>query len=113
MRNQGNLFLQCNTKIDKVAFEGNRAVGVMTLPTKPLVPRQAHQRRTFRARKQIVISCGTLSSPLVLQRSGIGNPEKLRKAGVKPFIDLPGVGLNFQVSSTMGTSARPSYVGPS
>jgi alcohol oxidase len=94
MRNQGNLFLQCNTKADKVVFEGNRAVGVQTVPTKPLSPAQG--KRIFRAKKQIVISCGTLSTPLVLQRSGIGNPEKLRKAGVKPFIDLPGVGLNFQ-----------------
>jgi alcohol oxidase len=25
-----------------------------------------------------------------------GDPEKLRKAGVKPIVDLPGVGLNFQ-----------------
>jgi alcohol oxidase len=33
---------------------------------------------------------------LILQRSGIGDPEKLRKAGVKPLVDLPGVGLNFQ-----------------
>ena len=31
----------------------------------------------------------------VLQHSGIGNPEKLRQAEVEPFIDLPGVGLNF------------------
>ncbi|KAL7269090.1 Alternative oxidase, mitochondrial precursor [Rhizina undulata] len=96
MRNQGNLFLQCNTKIDKVIFEGNRAVGVQTVPTKPLSPKQTGETRIFRARKQIVISCGTLSSPLVLQRSGIGNSEKLRQAGVRPFIDLPGVGLNFQ-----------------
>jgi len=33
---------------------------------------------------------------LILQRSGIGDPSKLRKAGVKPLVDLPGVGLNFQ-----------------
>lgn len=96
MRNQGNLFLQCNTKIDKVIFEGNRAVGVQTLPTKPLSPRQVGEKRIFRARKQIVISCGTMSTPLVLQRSGIGNPEKLKRVGVKPFINLPGVGMNFQ-----------------
>lgn len=25
-----------------------------------------------------------------------GDPAKLRKAGVKPIVDLPGVGLNFQ-----------------
>ena len=33
---------------------------------------------------------------MILQRSGIGDPSKLRKAGVKPLVDLPGVGLNFQ-----------------
>jgi alcohol oxidase len=65
------------------------------VPTKPLSPGQL-TTRTIRARKQIVISGGTLSSPLILQRSGIGDPEKLRKAGVKPLVDLPGVGLNFQ-----------------
>lgn len=26
----------------------------------------------------------------------LGDPEKLRKVGVKPIVDLPGVGLNFQ-----------------
>lgn len=37
-----------------------------------------------------------MSSPLILQRSGIGDADKLRRAGVKPIVDLPGVGLNFQ-----------------
>jgi alcohol oxidase len=107
-----NLHLQCNTKVDKVIMEDGKAVGVRTVPTKPLhpsvsnktpltnridtsSPKQQHSR-TFRARKMIVISGGTLSSPLILQRSGIGDPEKLQKAGVKPIVDLPGVGLNFQ-----------------
>ena len=40
-------------------------------PTKPLHPNQL-KPRTFRARKQIIVSGGTLSSPLILQRSGIG-----------------------------------------
>lgn len=53
-------------------------------------------RKIYRARKQIIISGGTLSSPLILQRSGVGDPEKLRRAGIKPVVDLPGVGLNFQ-----------------
>ncbi|KAA6411370.1 MAG: GMC oxidoreductase [Lasallia pustulata] len=91
----GNLHLKCNTKIDKIIMEGDRAVGVQTVPTKPLSPRE-QQPKIYRARKQIVNSCGTLSSPLVLQRSGIGDPDKLRKVGVKPLVDLPGVGLNFQ-----------------
>lgn len=90
-----NLHLKCNTKIDKVIIENGRAVGVQTVPTKPLSPEEL-EPRIFRARKQIVISGGTLSSPLILQRSGIGDAEKLRKVGVKPLVDLPGVGLNFQ-----------------
>jgi alcohol oxidase len=90
-----NLHLAVNTKVDKVIIENGRAVGVNTVPTKPLSPGQL-TNRIFRARKQIIVSGGTLSSPLILQRSGIGNPEKLRKAGVKPLVDLPGVGLNFQ-----------------
>ncbi|GAB1201409.1 Alternative oxidase, mitochondrial precursor [Aspergillus pseudonomiae] len=90
-----NLHLKCNTKVDKVIIEDGRAVGVATVPTKPLDGRNP-PRKIFRARKQIIISSGTLSSPLILQRSGIGEPEKLRKAGVKPLVNLPGVGRNFQ-----------------
>ncbi|KAL3466856.1 GMC oxidoreductase-domain-containing protein [Aspergillus heterothallicus] len=90
-----NLHLQCNTKVEKVIIEDGRAVGVMTVPTKPLDGKEP-QRRIFRARKQIIVSGGTLSSPLILQRSGIGDSEKLRRAGVKPLVHLPGVGKNFQ-----------------
>ncbi|ROW02394.1 hypothetical protein VMCG_06094 [Cytospora schulzeri] len=89
-----NLYLACNTKVDKVIIENGRAVAVRTVPTKPF-PGQPRSR-TFRARKQIVVSGGTLSSPLILQRSGIGDAKKLEAVGVKPIVDLPGVGLNFQ-----------------
>jgi len=90
-----NLHLKCNTKVDKVIIENGTAVGVLTRPSKPLDPSDG-EGRVFKARKLIIVSGGTLSSPLILQRSGIGDPEKLRKAGVKPLVDLPGVGLNFQ-----------------
>ena len=91
-----NLHLVCNTKADKIVLDNNnRAVGVQTVPTKPLTPNEA-KGRIFKARKQIIVSGGTLSSPLILQRSGIGDPQKLKAAGVEPKIDLPGVGLNFQ-----------------
>lgn len=90
-----NLHLVVNTKVEKVLIEGDRAVGIRTCPTKPLSASE-NRYRDFKARKFVIVSGGTLSSPLILQRSGIGDPEKLRKAGVKPLVDLPGVGLNFQ-----------------
>ncbi|KAL8733783.1 MAG: hypothetical protein Q9181_003465 [Wetmoreana brouardii] len=95
MRTHQNLYLMCNTKVDKVIIEDGRAVAVQCVPMKPLHPQQ-QQQKIIRARKQIVLSCGTLSTPLVLQRSGVGDPQKLRDAGVEPIVDLPGVGLNFQ-----------------
>lgn len=89
-----NLHLKCNTKVDKVIIEDGRAVGVQCVPTKPVGGKR--ETRIFKARKQIIVCGGTLSSPLILQRSGIGDPEKLKKVGVEPKVDLPGVGLNFQ-----------------
>ena len=94
-RNHGNLYLMCNTKVDKVIIENGHATALQTVPMKVLDTKQP-QERIIKARKQIVISCGTLNTPLVLQRSSIGDPEKLQKAGVKCQVELPGVGLNFQ-----------------
>lgn len=91
-----NLHLQCNTKVDRVVIEDGVAVGVLTVPTRPVGGYDNVPRTFWKARKLVIVSCGTLSSPLVLQRSGIGDPEKLREAGVKCIVDLPGVGLNFQ-----------------
>lgn len=90
-----NLHLQCNTKIERLIIEDGVCTGVVTVPSKPLNGGDP-PRRVFKARKQVILSCGTLSSPLVLQRSGVGDPEKLKKAGVDCKVDLPGVGLNFQ-----------------
>ncbi|KAL2014017.1 hypothetical protein VTN00DRAFT_1542 [Thermoascus crustaceus] len=90
-----NLHLKCNTKVDKVLIENGKAVGVATVPTKPLGGGDP-PRTIYKARKLVIVSGGTCSSPLILQRSGIGDPEKLRRAGIKPIVDLPGVGLNFQ-----------------
>jgi len=66
-----NLHLVCNTKVEKVIIENGQAVGVKVVPTKPLTPGQDHAK-VYKARKQIIVSGGTLSSPLILQRSGIG-----------------------------------------
>ena len=42
----------------------------------------------------LVLAAGAYGTPLILQRSGIGDPERLRAAGVEPVLDLPGVGAN-------------------
>ncbi|MBI5087520.1 MAG: GMC family oxidoreductase, partial [Actinobacteria bacterium] len=42
----------------------------------------------------VVLSAGVYGSPAILQRSGIGDPDHLRSAGVTPLVELPGVGAN-------------------
>jgi hypothetical protein len=64
-----NLHLVCNTKVEKIIMEGGRAVGVKTVPTKPLTPGQ-DQAKVYRARKQIVSK-----SLVVHTESRSQNPE--------------------------------------
>lgn len=49
-----------------------------------------------KARKMVVLSSGTLGTPQILERSGVGNGELLRQLGVKVVSDLPGVGEEYQ-----------------
>lgn len=44
----------------------------------------------------MVISAGSLGSPGILERSGIGAKDVLEGVGVKQRVDLPGVGENYQ-----------------
>jgi choline dehydrogenase len=46
----------------------------------------------YRARKEVILSAGTVETPLLLERSGIGRPDVLRGAGVDVRVDSPNVG---------------------
>ena len=48
----------------------------------------------IRARKETLICAGAIGSPTLLQHSGIGPADMLKKVGVTPTLDLPGVGSN-------------------
>jgi choline dehydrogenase-like flavoprotein len=44
------------------------------------------------ARKEVILAGGTVESPLLLERSGIGAPELLRQLGIAVAVDSPRVG---------------------
>ncbi|KAK6521933.1 hypothetical protein TWF281_002508 [Arthrobotrys megalospora] len=48
------------------------------------------------ASKEIVVSCGSVQSPLILELSGIGNPDILKAANIEVKIDNRNVGENLQ-----------------
>ncbi|KAH7329908.1 putative choline dehydrogenase [Rhexocercosporidium sp. MPI-PUGE-AT-0058] len=51
---------------------------------------------TINARKLVVRSAGEFGSPTILQRSGVGSEDVLRKIDIKPVSVNPGVGSNYQ-----------------
>jgi choline dehydrogenase len=53
-------------------------------------------RQTILAKDQVILSAGAVSSPHLLQVSGIGPAQHLQSLGITPILDLPGVGENLQ-----------------
>lgn len=47
-------------------------------------------------RREVLVSAGTVQSPAILLRSGIGPTAELREAGIDVVCDAPGVGKNLQ-----------------
>ncbi|KAK8021998.1 Glucose oxidase 2 [Apiospora rasikravindrae] len=55
-----------------------------------------------KAKKEVILSAGALVSPLLLEKSGVGNKEILAAAGIKSVVDLPTVGENLQDQANNG-----------
>ena len=51
---------------------------------------------TARAGREVILYAGTVKSPQILQLSGIGPAQDLRRQEVSVVVDLPGVGANLQ-----------------
>ncbi|KAK7431557.1 hypothetical protein QQZ08_001775 [Neonectria magnoliae] len=95
-----NLHVLVESQVVRMVFDDEkRAVGVEYTPNpdfQPALNTSPHPKVIVKARKQVVVSCGALGTPPVLERSGLGNPELLKKVGVEVVVDLPGVGNDYQ-----------------
>jgi len=97
-RRRPNLTVITRTLVDRVEFEGKRAVGVSC--------RSAGTRTKFRAAKEVIISAGTLKSPQLLQLSGVGPSDVLKQAGITVVHDNAGVGSNLREHLRMSVINR-------
>ena len=83
-----NLQLAKHATVDKILFDGRRATGVTYS-----AGGEAHRAT---AAAEVIVCAGSIGSPALLQRSGIGPHDVLSNAGVEVINDLPGVGENLQ-----------------
>ncbi|KAK5123910.1 hypothetical protein LTR85_002106 [Meristemomyces frigidus] len=56
------------------------------------------------AKKEVILSAGSLRSPLILELSGVGNPKVLEKFGIEVKVNLPFVGENLLDQTTVDTT---------
>ena len=87
-RGRQNLRIETDAHAERVLFEGKRAVGVTY--------KRSGFARTARARKEVLLSLGAFNSPKLLQLSGVGPGELLRRHGIDVVQDTPGVGHSLQ-----------------
>jgi choline dehydrogenase len=93
VRNRPNLDVETFATIDRVV-ENNKKIGVL-YSKKGKNCNTEKQIKIF-AEKEVILCAGALSSPNILERSGIGDSRRLEKIGIPIISHLPGVGENLQ-----------------
>ncbi|KAL2059962.1 hypothetical protein VTL71DRAFT_10117 [Oculimacula yallundae] len=93
-----NLYVVLNTTVLRVLIEDAKAVGVEIRSNLDADMKTTTNQSTVsvRARKMVVLSCGALGTPTVLERSGVGSSEILKQARISLVADIPGVGNGYQ-----------------
>ena len=88
VRQRPNLRVETHAHCLRILFDGNTAIGIEYL--------QDGERKTMRARAEVILAAGAIGSPQILQLSGVGPAALLQRVGVPVRLDLPGVGCNLQ-----------------
>jgi choline dehydrogenase len=83
-----NLEVRTRAFVNRILFDGTRAVGVEVVPG-----RRAPERVDAGS---VIVCGGAINTPQTLQLSGIGGADELRALGIDVVQDLPGVGENLQ-----------------
>ncbi|HVY07480.1 MAG TPA: GMC family oxidoreductase N-terminal domain-containing protein [Burkholderiales bacterium] len=95
-----NLDVRTRAQATALVFNGTRATGV----------RYARNRNSpiseVRARREVIVSCGAINTPKLLQLSGIGSAGLLQKLGIPVRADLAGVGANLRDHFSIRLVAR-------
>lgn len=86
--NRPNLRILVGVQAERLELQGGRVLGIhCSRRGDPL---------HVRCRREIILTAGTIGSTQILQLSGIGDPERLKAAGIMPAHALLGVGRHLQ-----------------
>lgn len=89
VKNRPNLKIITHAHAEKVNVTDKRATGVSYRDKGGVL-------QTVTARREVILSGGSINSPQLLMLSGIGEAAQLAEHGIEVIADLPGVGKNMQ-----------------
>lgn len=106
LRTRNDVEVRTGCNVDRLIWKGDTAVGVLL-----------DDGTEIRAAKGVILSAGSVASPAILMRSGVGPKDHLQSLGIDCRVDAPeigenlhdhpGVGLHFEGSGTgYGLEAR-------
>jgi len=99
LRNNPLLTILTDAHVTKLIIEHEKVVGVNVL-----VNRKDEQ--IHRARSEVILTAGAVSTPKILMLSGIGDAGELERHGIKVIVDSTEVGKNFQDHLTASVYGR-------
>lgn len=99
---RSNLSVRTDALVSRVEFSDGRAVAVRYS--------RGGQAQRLHARREIVMCCGAINTPKLLQISGVGPGAVLNGIGAPVIIDLPGVGENLRDHYAVRMTARVKNV---
>lgn len=94
---RSNLRILSNAQALRLTMVGHRVIGAEVL--------HRGEKIILRANHEVILSAGAIQSPQLLELSGIGSADALSRFGIRPIVELPGVGENLQDH----LQVRPSY----
>lgn len=98
-----NLTIEIKAPAERILIENGEAIGV--------VFHQNGKSHEVKANKEVILSAGAYNSPQILQLSGIGDGDDLKKQGIPVTKHLPGVGKNLQDHLIYFAMFHSSYKG--
>lgn len=93
-RSRPNLKVETFARVDRLVFTDKRVSGVTYATTN--AGRGETSLHAVKAKYEVILCAGALCTPLILERSGIGNPTRLKSHGITPVVAMPAVGENLQ-----------------
>ncbi|KAL0577509.1 hypothetical protein V5O48_004495 [Marasmius crinis-equi] len=93
-----NLNVLLNARVKRLTQTGHKSFHGVEFSVQGLViaylPGRAGSTYRVTARKEIILSAGSVNTPQILMLSGIGDSSELSSLGIEPVHDLPSVGKN-------------------